>query len=122
MKERATVICIREGQILYVRKPKAKWTLPGGRIESGETPAQAAARELSEETGMAVNGLVFVAEFKKDDVLHHLFEAWLPGSEHPNPQNEIADCKWVSEKELAGLKISDSIKSLVKAFMRRPAY
>ena len=30
------------------------WTLPGGRVEAGETPQAAAGRELLEETGLAL--------------------------------------------------------------------
>ena len=45
VKHRATIIC-RHGKQrhkwLWVRKPKAPWTLPGGKIEPGETPMQAA--------------------------------------------------------------------------------
>jgi 8-oxo-dGTP diphosphatase len=37
-----------------------RWHLPGGKVDSGETAEQAAARELLEETGMVANDLVFL--------------------------------------------------------------
>lgn len=37
MKVRATVICELDRHVLLVRKPKCRWSLPGGKVEPGET-------------------------------------------------------------------------------------
>lgn len=46
------------GRFLLVRRardPEAgRWTLPGGHVEAGESPASAAVREVAEETGLEV--------------------------------------------------------------------
>jgi GrpB-like predicted nucleotidyltransferase (UPF0157 family)/ADP-ribose pyrophosphatase YjhB (NUDIX family) len=55
MAVRAHTAVIRRGQILMVRHVhdgRDYWTLPGGSVEPGELPEQAAARELDEETGI----------------------------------------------------------------------
>ncbi|HEX8593957.1 MAG TPA: NUDIX hydrolase [Pseudomonas sp.] len=120
MKERATVICKREGMILYVRKAKSKWALPGGKIETGETPEQAAARELSEETGLQDLELIYVAEYGSDKVIHHVFMAMVSASAKPSPQNEIAACKWLHLKNVSDLNASSSTKAIVKSYARQP--
>lgn len=56
----AAVALIRaDGQVLLQRRPLAKahgglWEFPGGKVEPGETPAEAAARELAEELAIEV--------------------------------------------------------------------
>jgi ADP-ribose pyrophosphatase YjhB (NUDIX family) len=52
------VVLVRDGAgaLLLLRQPRATgWSLPGGLVERGETPATAAARELAEETGLIVD-------------------------------------------------------------------
>jgi 8-oxo-dGTP diphosphatase len=46
------------GRLLLIRRRHAphagSWSLPGGRVEHGETPEQAVEREVREETGLEV--------------------------------------------------------------------
>lgn len=52
------IITDRDGRLLLIKRghdPEAgRWSLPGGRIEPGETDEQAVVREVREETGLWV--------------------------------------------------------------------
>jgi 8-oxo-dGTP diphosphatase len=62
----AAVLAEREGQVLLIQRKmdpaKGSWCLPGGFMEMGETPQEAAIRECKEETGLNVEitGLIDV--------------------------------------------------------------
>jgi len=51
----AYVLCERSDELLLVRfRSVDRWTLPGGGIDHGERPEDAAVREVGEETGLVV--------------------------------------------------------------------
>src|SRR5262245_28911999 len=63
----ASAVVVRDdGRVLLVRRAKPPLervlTPPGGRIEAGETAAEAAVREVREETGLEVTVLEHVAD------------------------------------------------------------
>jgi len=53
------IVCIRGDNVLLIKRGKpprmGQWSIPGGRIEKGESELQAAARELFEETSIRAN-------------------------------------------------------------------
>lgn len=62
------VVCLKDDKVLLIRRGspprQGEWSLPGGRIEPGERLADAALRELREETGVEAEliGLVDVVD------------------------------------------------------------
>ena len=64
-KVAAAVIVERDGEILLVRRRlnprQGLWTLPGGFVDFGERPAEAAIRECREETGLEIEITSLVA-------------------------------------------------------------
>jgi 8-oxo-dGTP pyrophosphatase MutT (NUDIX family) len=91
------------GRLLMVRvRGRDCWELPGGRIEPGETPRQAAVRELREETGQDVAperlrfaGFARTALGPGRRVLYGaLFTAEADGPVPFEPSEEIAAVHW----------------------------
>ena len=64
----AGVVCLRGREVLLIKRGnpprQGQWSLPGGRIEWGETTETAALRELKEETGVDAEllGLIDVVD------------------------------------------------------------
>lgn len=58
------VICRFLDQWLLTRHPRRGWEFPGGKVEAGESPRDAAIREVDEETGGHVDRIDYVGQYK----------------------------------------------------------
>jgi ADP-ribose pyrophosphatase YjhB (NUDIX family) len=100
------------GRLLLVRRgnPPAQgaWSLPGGRVEAGETMAEAAARELREETGLSarIGEVAGVVERIGEGFHYVIVDLWaeLDGAE-PVAGDDAAAARLVDPAELPGLDL-----------------
>jgi 8-oxo-dGTP diphosphatase len=100
-------IAIWEGQILLVRSRNGCWSTPGGHLDFGESPGDAAIRETLEETGVQVHNVEFVAI--TNDMISstgkHYVTIWLR-ADVADPAisirdtNEIVEARWFEPNDL----------------------
>jgi len=79
VRVRVTGVVVEDGRILLISQNVGvrSWSLPGGKLEDGETLAEALVREMKEETGLAVEPvrLLYVCDNVPAQVVHMTFEA-----------------------------------------------
>ena len=107
-----------EGRVLLVQRGHEPslglWSVPGGRIEPGESARAAAAREVREETGLDVHigaelVRVVVGDYEITD-----FAATVAGGEL-RAGDDAADVRWCTLEELATLPLTPSMYDALPA-------
>ena len=102
LRERATVVVIRDGMVLLVRHldslGPSDFSMPGGGIEPGESPMEAAVRELREETGLEAKQVDYLFTWDSEIFRHHAFRIETEGEVTIQPE-EIAEFRWWDRKE-----------------------
>ena len=126
MVQVVAAIIERNGSILVGRRTPAqshplKWEFPGGKVEAGETPAQALARELEEELGIRGAACTEIARYsfaypgKKAIDLIFLRVTSFEGE----PQNLVFhDLRWQPKPELAHLDFLEGDREFLRDFMQ----
>jgi 8-oxo-dGTP diphosphatase len=115
------VICFRGDDVLLIKRGtaprKGEWSIPGGRIEAGESERDAALRELFEETGImaALETKVAVIDARFENFnyrLHDYAARWISGE--PQFGDDAADARFVAPHELDGLGMWPKTREVIE--------
>jgi 8-oxo-dGTP pyrophosphatase MutT (NUDIX family) len=91
----ALVGVVRGDRILVLHRTKdAYWHLVAGGLESGETAAEAAARELFEETGLVAEPVPQGWGFVHDEIRVDVFAVEAPPGWEPTLNHEHTEYRW----------------------------
>lgn len=115
-----------EIEVLLVHRPKqADWTLPKGKVLSGETDEACALREVEEETGLLcaleaeLPGTSYQDHKGRPKVVRYWAMHSVAGIAHP--RNEVDAVRWASLASAAEILTYERDRELLAVFTRRRA-
>jgi 8-oxo-dGTP diphosphatase len=115
--EQRRVLLIRRG----ARPALGQWSVPGGKLEPGETLAQACRREVLEETALSIEprSVIAVVERIIED-FHYIIIDFLatprqPGSPVLRAAADVSEARWVA---LSALEHYDLVEGLQRVIAR----
>jgi ADP-ribose pyrophosphatase YjhB (NUDIX family) len=122
-------VVVHRGRLLVVRRGhepgRGLWSVPGGRVEAGESLAAACAREVREETGIDVVAGAVVGRLERaapsgatyviDDLACTLPDSDVPAPE-PVAGDDADDARWVTRAELEALPRTPQLLELLDAW------
>ncbi len=118
-------VVVKDGKILLQRRAdNGKWGLTGGIVELNETFAEAAVREVREETGLEIKLEAFLGIFHNHDMIWangdraHVISAYFiasPLGGEPRLDDESLELRYFAQDELPELFAEDH-RAAVKAF------
>lgn len=121
------VVVVHEGRVLLVERARppslGEWAVPGGSVELGETLAQAAEREVLEETGVVVRarGLVHAFDGISRDAdgrirFHYVVVDLLADyvSGEVRAATDVSAAGWFDRSELEALRLSEVTRAVLR--------
>ncbi len=120
-----SAVIFREGKVLLVRRARSPgkgfYSLPGGRVEFGESLHEALAREVDEETGLRIE-IVGLAGWREvlpggsgggHYVIMSFAARWV--AREPVLNDEHDDFKWLEPGAFGDLKLTGGLSEMVEA-------
>jgi 8-oxo-dGTP diphosphatase len=117
-----------QGRLLLIRRAtepgRGRWSIPGGRVQPGETDADAVRRELAEETGLLVRVGRLLGTVRRPapggavfDI--HDYSARVIGGAL-RPGDDAAEARWVTAAEYAQLALVPGLTEALQSWSVLP--
>jgi ADP-ribose pyrophosphatase YjhB (NUDIX family) len=111
------VVTDGQGRLLMIRRGREPgaglWSIPGGRIEPGETDAEALVREMLEETSLTVQVGRLLGQVRRPGLngavidIRDYTATVIGGTLRPG--DDAADARWVAAGEMDSLEITGGL-------------
>ncbi|MFC0865756.1 NUDIX hydrolase [Sphaerimonospora cavernae] len=112
------IVVDESGRLLLIRRGRppaeGRWSLPGGRVEPGETDAEAVRRELREETGLdvTVDRWAGAVERPGPGGVTYEIHDYVATADPPaplSPGDDAADARWCRPTDLVRLPLTHGL-------------
>ncbi|MEU8640000.1 NUDIX domain-containing protein [Amycolatopsis sp. NPDC048633] len=123
----ATIRCVggiafdAHGRLLLIRRANdpgsGQWSLPGGRVEPGETDKEAVVRELAEETGLDVIPGTLVGSVIRGPYEIHDYACSVVGGAL-TAGDDASDARWADAADLSALEAGGELVDLLYVTLR----
>ena len=111
----------KDGKVLLIQRakpPLGLWSLPGGRVEFGETAVAAAERELLEESGVTADLIAYIGLYEvilDKPAFHYAIACyggmWRSGEAHA--ASDALEARWLAPAELDSLDFAPNIREAI---------
>jgi 8-oxo-dGTP pyrophosphatase MutT (NUDIX family) len=121
-RDSAFAIILHSRHVLLVKaRDKQNWQLPGGRLEPGETPAQAVIREVREETGLFARVGRLTGRYRREDGSVVRVYAVRARGKLAGAREEIVEQRWVRVRDAKEMVGQHTRRRLVEGVARMVA-
>jgi ADP-ribose pyrophosphatase YjhB (NUDIX family) len=103
------------------------WSIPGGRVEPGESDSAAVVREVAEETGLAVDVVTYLGAVRRPapaggtyEIRDYLVATVTGASPDPSAGDDADEARWVTRADLSGLPLVAGLLDALTAWQVLP--
>lgn len=105
------------GRLLVIRRGhdpgRGLWSLPGGRVEAGETDEQALTREMLEETGLDVRPGALVGSVERGRYAIYDYQCTVLGGTL-RAGDDADEARWVDAKAFSALSLTEGLLNTLR--------